>query len=29
MRNREEMTRVCIEKLERDMELLGVTGVED
>ena len=26
--NREEMVAACIEELERDMELLGITGVE-
>ena len=27
--DREELTRRCVDDLEADMELLGITGVED
>lgn len=29
MANREEAVQECINELEQDMELLGITGVED
>jgi magnesium-transporting ATPase (P-type) len=29
MEDREKKTQVVIERLEQDMELLGITGVED
>ncbi len=29
MHDREAAVRACIDELEEDMELLGVTGVED
>lgn len=29
LNNREERMAKCVEELEADMELLGVTGVED
>lgn len=29
LNNREQLVLNCLEELEKDMELLGVTGVED
>jgi len=29
LNDRERLTQDCVEELERDMELLGITGVED
>lgn len=29
LNNREELVQKCINELELDMELLGITGVED
>lgn len=29
LNNREQLILSCLEELEKDMELLGITGVED